>query len=520
MTDGSSEDDFPRAEPWLRRSVLGLIAAGAGGAAAHRSQSADSPPNGGVALRDVDRAAGRAARGAINRTLEARLEDLPLTPEDFGASGNDEADDGQAFMATIDEALRRRNATIWLGAGRSYRIARTLPIRQGIAIVGPGSQGSADRFGCSIRHHADGDLFVWNGAGEAFAGTGGGLRDLLIVKADNHRGGAAIRIVATDDDHRPGEMILSNVLVYGIGSTAGARGNGGLWATGLVVDGTACNRPGARGVRSLYGFKLRFADCTSGGETVVINQVTHAFFFGLQIDQADAAAAPGLTIRGINENLNFYGVDIAGTITIVANDAGNATTDLRIDGKLGGAFANNDALATGNVTLSMSTSGGIVLVNKSPLLSMRTNLNPRFQLSLVNPTANDKTGDGTIHRVTFDTERYDRGNNFAPPANTYVCHCAGPHRFRAQVMLAGVGRGHTHAGISLARVGSEPTVVEKIFPVTSAAGGKVSLDIAADLILAYGDQVAVQVYAAGGPRTVGIHGAATLFTIFEGEYVG
>lgn len=441
---------------------------------------------------------------------------LSFGTDPTGATAND-----SAFAAALDYAYDANNRPIEFQSG-TFRFSGKQTIAQGVGIYGEGSQGSTEGYGTTFKHYSTGDLIEFDGTGAPNTGTGGGLRDLLIVKADTYQGGTAITLAATDDDQRPGEMILSNILVAGVGNASGGDGDGGLWEHGLVIDGTACDTAGARGVRSVYGFKLRFAEATIEGETVVINQATHLFFFGLQIDQGDSDATQGLTIKGINENINLLGVDIGGTITIVANDTDNATTDLVISGKVGSTFTNNDTLCTGIVDLSMPTTGGLVLVNKSPLLSMRTNLNPRFQLTRSSATSNDKTGDGTVYTVVFNAESYDRGNNFASgDNNTYTCLCAGPHRFNAIILLTNLGSGHNRADISIVRTGSATTAISRVVPLSNAAGGYQALEISGELILAYNDQVQIQVAVSGSTKTVGVFGdGTTTYTLFEGEYAG
>lgn len=454
-----------------------------------------------------------------SRSIEAKSREIVTLMDRAGADDSGATANDAALSAALTYAYSKANKPVRLTAG-VYKFTGKQTITQGVALLGDGSQGSNEAYGTVLKHYSAGDFIEFNGAGASSAGTGGGLRDLLIVKADGYQGGTALKIVATGDSQRPGEMLVQNVLIYGVGSTPGAGGNGGLWDRCLVIDGSAANTNGSRGVRSFYGHKIRCAEAQVAGETVVLKQLTHAFFHGLQIDQGDSSAAQGLTIKGINENLNICEVDIFGSITIVANDASNANTALMIDGSIAGAFMNNDALATGNVTLTMSETGGFVVVNKSPKLSIRCNLSPRFVLTRNAPTSNDKTGDGTIYTVPFDTERYDRGNNFgAGPNNTYTCYCAGWHRLAASVMVAGLGSGHTRADISITRLGSETTVITKVVPLSNVAGGFYAVSIETELVLAYGDTVQVQIAVSGSTKTVGVYGDSTTYTSFSGEYI-
>lgn len=414
------------------------------------------------------------------------------------------------LSAALTAAYANRNKPINLRTG-TYKLAGETTVTQGVAIIGEGSQGSTETYGTVLKHYSNGNLLTINGNGADSAGTGGGFRNLLLAKANTYAGGVAMNFVATNDAHRPGEMIISNVLILGIGTAT--------WTRGIVIDGSLCDTLGARGVRSTYLFKTRVADVTTAGESYLFKQVAHLFGFGVQADTGTGAAS-GIRFSAKNQNVHLYGVNLDGKILIDAGDGTTPTVNaLNLHGQIGSTFINNDTASHGNVTLALPLTGDFILTNKSPRLSMRTTLNPRFQISLTTATANDKTGDGTAYTVSFDTEQYDWGNNWLLPDGIYIAKCAGPHRFHALIKLANIGAGHTTATITIARTGSATTNIEKSYLLALIAGTQ-TLEITGDLVLAFDDQVVIKVAVSGSTKTVGVDGSATLKTLFEGQYVG
>ena len=216
-----------------------------------------------------------------SRTVHDKLMEI-VSVKDFGATGLISDNATTKIQAAIDYAATdgNFNKTVFFPNG-IYNVNDTITVPQGIMLKGEGSQGSNQSFGTVIRHNANGDCFYFSGEGISNAGTGGGMENFLIVKTGSYSSGTAIFIEAQSSDNRPGEMLLTNILAYGV--------DDGRWTRGLVVDGTAANTSGTRGVRSVHCRKCRFAEVTSINETVVLNQVSHFFAQGLQIETGDAA---------------------------------------------------------------------------------------------------------------------------------------------------------------------------------------------------------------------------------------
>jgi len=467
-------------EPTRRRTLgLFLLAAAAtrGGAAQARTQDGAGQDGAGqIGFRQT-------GDKAVQRSIEQKLRDLPICPEDFGAVGDGVHDDSDAFDAAIVEAMRRHNATIWLSAGRSYRITRTLRMRQGVVISGPGSQGSTTGFGCSIRHFSNDDLFVWDGSGEEYAGTGGGLRNVLITKAPSFAGGTAIRLVSTRDDHRPGEMLFENVLAYGERS----GGQQGLWDHGLIIDGSASDVAGARGVRSTRWFGCRFAGCRVPQQTMVLRQATHAYFVACAVDES-SGQSPGLWLEGHNDDIHFTAMALGGALTIAPNNQRNSLRNFTYSGKIGAAFVNQDAEAEG--MLSAVFEGTYALVNKSPGLKLSTNLNPAFLLA----TNGGRIASGGGGDLVWQSEVHDQGNNFRTPDNGYKCIAAGLHQLSATLALqtGRAGRAEFEMRLTHRPADGAPRAFSRRFASSSGQPGEViSADLSITLDLRYGDRVGV-----------------------------
>jgi hypothetical protein len=433
--------------------------------------------------------------GSVARTTASKLQES-VSVLDFGAVGDGTTDDTTAFQNAINAAIAANNLTVVIPDGKDYKITGTLTITQGVMIVGQGSQGSTQSYGCSITHYSTGDLFVWNGNGITNKGTGGGLKNVLLLKADTYSGGNAVKLLATSDNFRPGEMVFENVLAYGLST--------GRWTRGLVVDGSACNTAGARGVRSVHMTKCRFADVTTANETIVLNQVTHFYAHGLAVDTGSGSAA-GIKIQGINDGIYLNATGNAGTLVIVANDATNSTNNLYIDGKIAGSFTNNDTQANGVVTIA-NNGGGIA--NKSQLLKIVADKTPGC-LVYANASLPNVTGDGTVYQMACNTTLYDTWGNWG--GNSFTVTIAGKYKIKAVFALTNVQVANTRYDAQILRTGSATTsvvVVANAYAEATAAGGNNSVSVDCELMCAYGDVIAPKISVSGGTLVVSLTGAA------------
>jgi hypothetical protein len=443
---------------------------------------------------------------SLTKATYSMIEGAPANVLDYGADPAGVADSTAAIQAAVNAAYTAYNKTVYVPNG-IYKVNGTVTITQGVMIVGAGSQGSNEAYGTVFKHFSNNSCFVWNGSGTAFAGTGGGLKNCLIVKADTYSGGNAIEIVATSDNNRPGEMFFENVLAYGLSS--------GRWLRGLVVDGTAANTPGSRGVRTIEMVKCRFADVTTANETILLNQVTHFYSHGLACDTG-AGATAGITLKGINDGVYFNALGCAGTFNVVANDASNSTTNLTVDGKVGGAFDNRDVNVEGVVCISCNAG----LANSSNTLRIVVSKKPGCFV-YADTSITNVTGDATLYQIPLNATVFDPYTNWG--GNSFTVTVAGRYKVTAMATLSNLGAAHTRADMEVVQTGSATNSVVSVtnpYANATAAGGNNSLAISAEFDCEKGDILATKIAVSGGTKTVSLIGSSGVrYSYFIAEYI-
>lgn len=410
------------------------------------------------------------------------------------------ADSTAAVQALIDSATEQYHHTVTLPHG-IIRVDGTITVPEGVMIVGRGSGGTNGAYGTVIDHRSTSDCFVFDGSGTAFAGTGGGLKNVLIIKHTGFSGGNAILIEAQGDDNRPGEMVLENILSYGDGT--------GLWARGLYVDGRLADTGGSKGVRSVVGIKCRFADCTQNLQYVYLSQAVHCTFMHLQVDQGSGTGTVGMTIDEESENINLVGAIINGEIEINGD-----ATHVNIVGRVS--------------TLDVNGTGCVGTFNGSA--STITNAGPDFKIVsgaasawMVRLTADslNVTGNGTVATIVFDTEDHDRGSNHS--AGVVTVTQAGLYEVRARVTWLNLTASVTRAEVRIVRKNSGGSALNTtqtiINPSTGIyiAGGFLTQSIVEQFFVNEGDTFEVQVMASGeAGDTIDVEGSDHL-TTFSGK---
>lgn len=450
----------------------------------------------------------QSGTGAVATTVQTKLRES-VSVKDFGAVGNGIADDTAAIQAAIDASYTNYNKTVFVPNG-IYKLTGRITITQGVMIMCEGSQGSSYDSGTTFIHYSNGSCFRWDGSGAQYKGTGGGLLNCLIVKADTYSGGNVIEVVNQSDTNRCGEMVFHNILGYGLSA--------GRWERGAVFDGTLTNTPGSRGVRTVHMTKCRFADATTANETVVLNQVTHFYAHGLACDTGSGSAA-GITLKGINDGVYLTALGCAGTFTIVANDVNNSTTNLTIDGKIGDSFTNNDTDVYG--TVSVGLPGG--LLNKSKTLAFTLGKKPGAFVTLAAPLSN-VTGDGTKYQIAFDTTKFDPYTNWG--GNSFTVTVAGRYKVTLCVGLYDIDSAHTRSDLNVSRTGVSTAlawaVVNNPYAISAPSGGSrfCSLTLETTMECAFGDIIAPYITVSNGTKVVDIYGAATSYSYIAVEYLG
>lgn len=440
---------------------------------------------------------------SINYTYQP-LDQLRYLPDITGASNS-----ANSLNAAIDTAEAGNNNTVTLAEGQT-RYDSTVTIHQGVALIGKGSQGSTQGYGTNLMHNSASDFLVWDGNGAANAGTGGGLRNALILKSSGLSGGDAVKAIATDDDHRPGEMFFENVLIYGSGT--------GLWGRGFVVDGTACDTPGSAGVRHVHVNKLRVADCTENLKYVHLNQAVHFSAVALSIDQGDGTGTPGMTIEGDADNIGMVNSIISGELEV----NGSAAIDVNVHGKISTVDINNVSV-DGTVVGSFAD-----LTNASLAVRIVSSRADAFAAYLSAATANDKTGDGTDYNIICDTEIYDRNSCYDHTTGIYTAKCAGIHEVHAYWTYANLGSGHVTSTSGVVHMDAASATIRAYKPgggvnpyamAAGGAGGECTRVLVIPIEMLEGEKLRLVADVAGSTKTVGIKGGnlGTIHTYFAAK---
>lgn len=434
-----------------------------------------------------------AGFGAITTNVRDKLRET-VSVKDFGVVGDGVADDTTAFQNAINAAIDANNKTLHIPSGNTYKITGTLIITQGVMLVAEGSQGSAQDYGTTIIHYSNSDLFVWNGNGIANKGTGGGLKNVLLLKASGYAGGNAIKLLATDDNHRPGEMIFDNVLIYGISSAQ--------WDRGLLIDGSACTTSGSKGVRSVNLRKFRVSSCQIANEYISINQGVHIATHHVQVDQGAGTGACGITITGDSDNLLLSGIICNGNLII----NGSSATNVILSGNISTLDVNN--------TLVQGFAGirSTGITNASINFRVSSNIADAF-LGIKTATTANVTGDNTFYRVVYDTEKFDKNNSFSNTTGVFTCKVSGIYAFSAVVGYNALGAAHVRHDSYLLHKDSGGTPIG-VFGTTgnayacSSSGGNFTAHMQCQVEMVEGDTMEVQSNVSGGAKTVGIYGSA------------
>lgn len=460
-----------------------------------------------------------AGTGAVTRDAQDKMRET-TSLLDRGADDTGVTAAGTALSNALTTAYADGNRPVVVTNG-DYKFTGKTTITQGVPLLGSGAQGSTEGYGTVLKHFSNGDFLEWNGNGADSAGTGGGARDLLIQKASGQAGGTAIKLLATDDAHRPGECVYSNILI-----AADRSGTPGTWERGFVIDGSACDTDGARGVRSTLLIKTRVANVTTAGESYLFKNATHLFGLGLQADTGDGATS-GIRFSLHNENVHLHGINIDGPILIDANNGVTPTLKNGVlTGEIGTSFTNNDTLATGVVALSLPTAGGFVITNMSPNMAFYTNLNPDFAVARSASAAGltNATGDNTAVTVAWDVEKRDRGNLISGTATAVTFYCAGTYDIAAALALTSLGAGHTGYELNIIHtkaLGGSDTYTATGNPgAIRNAANAATVEISRKIAILHEDTIAIQISVSGDTKTVGIYGAdsGAIYSLFTAKY--
>lgn len=435
-----------------------------------------------------------ALEGNINTLEDETVTGYKNVVTGFGADPTGLTDSTSAIQAAINAATTDKHAPVFFPVGQ-YLINGTITLHEGIMLLGAGSQGSTQQYGVTFIHASTGDLFVWDGNGASAAGTGGGLRNALIIKKTGFQGGNAIKLYATDDSHRPGEMVLENILIYGSGT--------GMWGRGLLIDGTNCNTAQTIGLRSVQLTKFRVAGCQTDNQYIYINQGVHINGSYIGIDSASGAGIPGMTFDGQAMNCALTSLDISGNVII-----NGSCTDINLQGFATG-FQNNVTACKGTAVLSGITSK---LINKSTSFKIVSEKAP-YVLVRSNTTASNVTGDLTPYIAAFDTTITDTNADMTTTSR-FTASVAGIYEIDAALLITGLLNTHTRIEGYVNRYASGGgAALNGFIDVSSpyaqaSANAQFTQKMRAVVTLNYGDYIEIAIIVSGGTKVVNVLGLA------------
>ncbi len=234
---------------------------------------------------------------------------------------SDKADASAPLARACAEASKSKGRTVFLPAG-SYSLQTPVSIPDGIMLQGEGSCGASDRGTILVGHFDTVDPFraclQWDGSYPGgFQGTGGGISNICMKKANGHKGGTAIVLHAIDDAHRPGWWQADRLLIT-VDHFAGRQPS--WWNFGIYVDGINCVTPGAAGIRDLQFENVNIFGCSN--ECLTLLNAVHVVANGLQIGAADnpnrqrVIVGGGPTLNEQSTSVFLYGLDLWGTIRV------------------------------------------------------------------------------------------------------------------------------------------------------------------------------------------------------------
>jgi hypothetical protein len=127
-------------------------------------------------------------------------------------------------------------------------------------------------------------------------------------------------------------------------------------------------------------------------------------------------------------------------------------------------------------------------------------------------TSNDKTGDGTVYKIPFNTEELDQNNRFNTTNHNFTATVNGLYFISGQVILVNVGGSHSAGRIYI----TTSSGLDYIFyyePSDMVTGdGVAALQFNALVKMAAAETVHIDLYVAGSTKTIGIVGGAALET--------
>jgi hypothetical protein len=423
----------------------------------------------------------------------------------YGAdpTGSDATDDILEDMIAV--SANASHAAILFAPGKYRFTTGNIVCGYGIKIMGSGSQGSNEDVGTVFLIDFNTNYFVrWDGSGGAgFLGTGGGFSHLLMVIADGRTPGQIIYEYAIDDDHRPGEMMHTDVLIYGLGT--------GVSTCPLEIDGRNANTPGGKGVRTTHFHKVRVASSSTNNKYAWFRQATHVYG-DLQMDTGNGTGTLGMTI---DDDWDHIYLDLR-VGNVIVNYTGSANPSLNLRGSCSSLDINSTAVI-GSCPIKVTTG----ITSQATLVRISSHIVDDFT-AFVSSTIGNATGDATAYTILFDTESYDANSSYDPSTGIYTVKVAGICDLDWGTVLTSLGAAHTTGELTLDHRDSGGSSRNQIStkygvgPMRDAAN-QCGIQNHIKLKVFEGDTLRVVLTVSGSTKTVGVGGAATRYSYFSAK---
>lgn len=272
--------------------------------------------------------------------------------EDFGAvNALDEAtgnivlthDCTPALNDAINYCYIKRKGLVRINSGIWGCNTQPDPIPVGITLSGHGSSSSSRQGGSSLymnyNESTPANAFLhWDGSGQQFNATGGGILNMNVRKGPAKTGGTLILLTGVDDANRPGYMSFLNLIVSGTNQGANCD-------YCIIQDGSNLTTVNANGIRDVTWVNLFVDGWVQDGMQLV--NATHGKLFGLNASPTGSSLnclrITGLTSDPTSKTTSFMGAGIECYGTLIVDNANYVNLQARA----------TDLVVTGNTTNSL-----------------------------------------------------------------------------------------------------------------------------------------------------------------------
>jgi hypothetical protein len=277
----------------------------------------------------------------------------------YGLVGDGLTDNTANWNTMVAAACTLAARAINFPAGQFRFASKPNTIGCGPVIHGQGD-GSTCQYGtCFVADYVEGTatngFITFDGSySPGFAGTGGGLENIFIEKANTKTGGVALKLTGADNNHRAGHFHADHVQIGSTGT--------GTWNYGFYVDGSLLVTPGGQGVRDVDFNGVYINGATT--HTVYLDNVAKFHYANGEVYQGAGSLADivvtgqggaGVSPRNSTE-VSFANVTLSGSMTIdqatTTTFFGHIVTNLTVtaNAAYGGVFGLVSGTVTNNST--------------------------------------------------------------------------------------------------------------------------------------------------------------------------